>query len=155
MKKKSSETRRRFLRHSTGALGLAALPGTLGAAKQRDRPARSRDGKVVLLTEENLRAYLVYDRENGKIMHRHRQPAELEAQVGDLREHILNLVDPSLDRGQLDILVLDENEIALDGSEIRAGMLYQVDPSAKRLEVARGGQPLDGGVRVWVFSDET
>lgn len=139
---------------ATLILAVAALPGTMGTAKQHERPARSRNGEVVLLTDENLRAYLVYDRENGKIMHRHWQPVEFEAQIGDLREHIFNLVDPSLDRDRLDILALDGKEIALDGNEIKAGTPYQVDPSTKRLAVARGGQLLDGGVRIWLFPDE-
>jgi hypothetical protein len=74
-----------------------------------------------------MRAYLVYDRDTGKIVHRHRQSDKVDATVGAARERILRFVRPSLVSDRLDILVIDE-------SDMKPGKRYRVNPDAKTLE---------------------
>lgn len=75
-----------------------------------------------------MRAYLVYDRQTGKIVHRHRQSADLEHErVPRTEERIFNLIDPSLDRDRLDIIVVEDEEM-------KRGTSYRVNPDTKRLE---------------------
>ena len=75
-----------------------------------------------------MRAYLVYERNSGRIVHRHRQQDEMDVKAGTERERILSFVRPSYDRRNLDILVINEEEM-------EAGTRYRVDPSTERLEV--------------------
>lgn len=73
-----------------------------------------------------MRAYLVYERNSGIIVHRHRQQDEIDVQVGTERDRILSFVRPSYDRSNLDILVINEEEM-------EAGTKYRVDPNTKHL----------------------
>jgi hypothetical protein len=75
-----------------------------------------------------MRAYLVFDRNSGRILHRHRQQDEVDVKVGTGRERILSFVRPSHDRGNLDILLIEEEEM-------KPGTRYRVNPSTKKLEV--------------------
>jgi len=54
-----------------------------------------------------MRTYIVYDRESGKIIHRHRQDEKLDATVGAKKERILSFVKPSHDRQRLEVLLLE------------------------------------------------
>jgi hypothetical protein len=75
-----------------------------------------------------MRTYIVYDRESGKIVHRHRQDEKVEAALGAKKERILSLVKPSHDRERLEVLVLEKDDM-------QQGKAYRVNPKTKTLEM--------------------
>jgi len=139
MRNTHSESRRHFLKYTAGAFGAAALSGPITHAEPVDR-------SDLLGTSPALRVYLVYDRDSGKILHRHRQTLAVDAQVGGSREHILSLVDPTLDRNRLDVLAIEE-------TDVKPGTPYHVNTQAKTLEELSGGQVLEGRAEVLYVGD--
>jgi hypothetical protein len=75
-----------------------------------------------------MRTYIVYDRESGKIIHRHRQDEKLDATVGAKKERILSFVKPSHDRQRLEVLLLEKDDM-------QQGKAYRVNPQTKSLEM--------------------
>jgi hypothetical protein len=74
-----------------------------------------------------MSTYIVYDRESGKIVHRHRQDEKADAALGAKRERILSFVKPSHDRDRLEVLVLEKDDI-------QQGKAYRVNPQTKTVE---------------------
>jgi hypothetical protein len=69
--------------------------------------------------------YIAYERDTGKIVHRHRQDKQLGP--SDARERVLRLVHPSHDRERLEILVVDDGTIT-------PPTIYRVNPGTRTVE---------------------
>lgn len=74
-----------------------------------------------------MHTYLIYDRTNGAIVHRHRQSNEIDLAKEDERERLLKFVRPSRMNDNLDILSIGETKMKPD-------VRYRVNPDSHALE---------------------
>ncbi len=77
--------------------------------------------------EYTIHTYLVYDRDTGKIVHRHRQSEEIDITVGEQRDRILKFVRPSFNKGNLAI-------VSIEGDAMKLEKRYRIHPKKKTLE---------------------
>ncbi|HZO89614.1 MAG TPA: hypothetical protein VFB38_14900 [Chthonomonadaceae bacterium] len=71
--------------------------------------------------------YLIYDRQTGQIIHRHRQSDPIHPQVAPTRERLLRLAGSALPSERLDILTVED-------AAIQPGKGYRVNLESKTLE---------------------
>ena len=75
-----------------------------------------------------MKAYLVYNRKSGKIVHVHRETGQGEREKSD----ILRLVHPSHDRSDLEVR-------DIRATNVQPGEVFRVDPKTKKVEPAKSG----------------
>ena len=73
-----------------------------------------------------MRTYLVYDRENGTIVHVHKVAEGARHELED----VLRLVHKSLKGAKLDVLEIVP-------ADMRSGEAYRVNPKSKKLEASK------------------
>jgi hypothetical protein len=78
-----------------------------------------------------MKAYLIYHRDSGKIIHRHLSSGAIDLQNAKSRRHLLDLVHPSHAREPLEVLPIEDEAM-------RPGATYQVDPQNKQLIIMPG-----------------
>jgi hypothetical protein len=75
-----------------------------------------------------MRTYLVYESEDGTIVHAHKVAEGARHEPED----VLRLVHKSLKGAKLDVLEIDP-------ADMRSGEVYRVNPKSRKLEASKGG----------------